>query len=167
VPFRRRGAILDEQLEAMGAAWTATPASHRGEFFRFDDVYVEPKPHRPGGPAMWFGGQRLHAALLRRIVRHGSGFHPFGRPTPDELSLLRRAMERAGRDPAELELVGGIRGRFPDARRTASIDEALEQVPPQLEAGYTAICFKPSMFTDDPGEVRALCERVVRAVAEM
>ena len=69
VPFTRRGAILDEQLEAMSAAWTDTPASHDGERFSFRDVYLEPKPHRPGGPAMWFGGQRLHEPLLRRIVR--------------------------------------------------------------------------------------------------
>jgi len=167
VPFRRRGAILDEQLEAMHAAWTQSPASYRGRHVSFQDVWLEPKPHRPGGPAMWFGGQSLHDALLRRIVRYGSGFHPFGSPTPAELDALRRAMEAAGRNPDELELVGGIRGRFPDERSIASIDEALEQVPPQLAAGYTAICFKPSMYTDDPAAVADLCRHVVRAIRQM
>ena len=167
VPFRRRGAILDEQLEAMHAAWTQSPASYRGRHVSFQDVWLEPKPHRPGGPAMWFGGQSLHDALLRRIVHYGSGFHPFGSPTPAELDALRRAMEAAGRNPDELELVGGIRGRFPDERSTASIDEALEQVPPQLAAGYTAICFKPSMYTDDPAAVADLCRHVVRAIRQM
>ena len=72
-------------------------------------------------------------------------------------------MTAAGRDPGELELVGGIRGRFSDPSATASIDEALEQVPAQLAAGYTAICFKPSMYTDDPARCRcpALCRRRV------
>src|SRR6478609_960115 len=92
VPFTRRGAILDEQLEAMSAAWTDTPASHDGERFPFRDVYLEPKPHRTGGPAMWFGGQHLHEPLLRRIVRYGDGFHPFGTPTPEELAPLRERM---------------------------------------------------------------------------
>ena len=64
-----------------------------------------------------------------------------------------------------MELVGGIRGRFPDDRSTASIDEALEQVPPQLEAGYTSICFKPSMYTDDPARVPELCRHVVERIA--
>jgi len=167
VPFTRRGAILDEQLEAMAVAWTDTPAGHDGERFSFRDVYVEPKPHRAGGPAMWFGGQRLHKPLLRRIVRYGDGFHPFGTPTPEELATLREAMRAAGRDPARLELVGGIRGRFPDHDATASIDEALEQVPAQLAAGYTSICFKPSMYTDDPAAVPELCRRVVAAIAAM
>jgi hypothetical protein len=116
---------------------------------------------------MWFGGQSLHEALLRRIVRYGSGFHPFGSPTPEELEALRRALSDAGRDPAGLELVGGIRGRFPDERSTASIDEALEQVPPQLAAGYTAICFKPSMYTDDPAAVPELCRHVVDSIRQM
>src|SRR6476620_3535531 len=35
VPFTERGAILDEQLEAMRAAWTDTPAAFAGRFFRF------------------------------------------------------------------------------------------------------------------------------------
>src|SRR4029077_13059158 len=137
-PSPRRGAILDEQLEAMAVAWTDTPAGHDGERFSFRDVYVEPKPHRAGGPAMWSGGQRLHKPLLRRIVRYGDGFHPFGTPTPEELATLREGMRQAGRDPAGLEMVGGIRGRFPDNDSTASIDEALEQVPAQLAAGYTS-----------------------------
>lgn len=116
---------------------------------------------------MWFGGQSLHDALLRRIVRYGSGFHPFGSPTPAELEALRRALVEGGRDPATLELVGGIRGRFPDEHSTASIDEALEQVPPQLAAGYTAICFKPSMYTDDPAAVPDLCRHVVDGIRRM
>ena len=58
-----------------------------------------------GGPRMWFGGQSLHPALLRRIVRYGSGFHPFGSPTPEELERLRAAMAEAGRDVAEMEMV--------------------------------------------------------------
>jgi len=167
VPFNHRGAILDEQLVAMRAAWTATPASFQGEHFRFRDAYLEPKAHRSGGPAMWFGGQRLHEPLLRRLVAFGDGFHPFGSPTADELAMLRKRLRDAGRDPDALELVGGIRGRFPDDHSTASIDEALEQVPPQLEAGYTAICFKPSMYTDDPDQVPALCRRVVERIAAM
>ena len=51
VPFHRRGAILDEQLEAMTTAWRDTPAAHAGEHFSFADVYLEPKPVRAPGTA--------------------------------------------------------------------------------------------------------------------
>jgi probable F420-dependent oxidoreductase len=164
VPFHERGAILDEQLAAMRAAWTQTPAAFSGRHFAFADVYCEPKPHRPDGPRMWFGGQSLHAALVRRIVRHGSGLHPFGRTTDEELDRLSAAMRAAGRDLSELELVGGIRGRFPAPDAVADLDEALAGVPEQLARGFTSICFKPSMFTDDPGRLDAVCRRVVAGV---
>jgi probable F420-dependent oxidoreductase len=164
VPFQARGAILDEQLEAMRAAWTQTPASFAGARFRFADVYCEPKPHRPGGPAMWFGGQSLHPALVRRIVRYGAGFHPFGTPTAGDLARLADALAAAGRDIADLELVGGIRGRFDGPDAVADLDEALESVPSQVARGFRSICFKPAMFTDDPGAVPEVCTRVVAAV---
>jgi probable F420-dependent oxidoreductase len=164
VPFAERGAILDEQLEAMRAAWTDTPAAFSGRHFTFRDVYCEPKPYHPDGPRMWFGGQTLHAALVRRIVRYGSGLHPFGRPTDADLDRLSAAMAAAGRDMAELELVGGIRGRFASPDALADLGEALADVPEQVARGFTSICFKPSMFTDDPAELEAVCRRVVAGV---
>ena len=165
VPFDRRGAILDEQLEAMAAAWRDTPAAHEGCHFRFADVYLEPKPFWRDGPRMWFGGQSLHPALLRRLVRYGHGFHPFGSPTPEELERLRTAMAEAGRDAGELEMVGGIRGTFVDERSVADLAQAAEGIPGQLAQGYTSICFKPSMFTDDIEQVGALCRELVARVA--
>jgi probable F420-dependent oxidoreductase len=167
VPFHQRGAILDEQLDAMAAAWRDTPAAYAGRHFRFSDVYLEPKPFRPEGPRMWFGGQSLHPALLRRLVRYGHGFHPFGSPAPAELEQLRAALAQAGRDSSELELVGGIRGRFASAASVADLAEAAEAIPGQLAQGYTSICFKPSMFTDDPAQVGPLCRDLVARVATL
>jgi probable F420-dependent oxidoreductase len=82
VPFRRRGALLDEQLAAWHAAWRESPASFAGEAYAFEDVWLEPKPFRPEGPRLWFGGDSLHPALLRRLVRYGSGWNPLGPPKP-------------------------------------------------------------------------------------
>jgi hypothetical protein len=49
----------------------------------------------------------------------------------------------------------------------ADLEEALAGVPDQLAGGFTSICFKPSMFTDDADEVPALCARVVDRVREL
>ena len=73
-----------------GRAWRDTPAPFHGEHFDFDDVYLEPKAYRPEGPRMWFGGMPLHEPVLRRLVRYGHGFHPFGTPTPEELARAAR-----------------------------------------------------------------------------
>lgn len=167
VPFGRRGRLLDEHLAVWKAAWGPSPASHRGEAYAFDDVFLEPKPWRPGGPRMWFGGESVAPWIVRRLVEHGHGLHPFGQPTADELRPLHDALRAAGRDPRELELVGGIRGRFPSDREPADLAEAAEAIPAQLDAGYTTICFKPSQFTDDPAEVPRLCRDLVARVERM
>ena len=162
VPWRARGALLDEHLAAWEVLWRDTPASFAGTHYSFDDVYFEPKPYRPGGPVLWFGGGSLHPALLRRLVRYGSGFHPLGQPAPDELERLRAAMAEAGRDFEQLELVGGVRGRFPDPASTADLDEALAAIPKQLERGFTSICIKPSQYLDDIRGFAPWCREVVR-----
>ncbi len=130
-------------------------------------VSLEPKPFRPEGPALWFGGQRLHDRLLRRIVEYGSGFNPLGSPTDEDLERLRRGMADAGRDVSELEMVGGTRGRFPDATSTADLGEALASIPAQLERGFTTICIKPSQFIDRRDEFPTFCREVVDRVAAM
>jgi probable F420-dependent oxidoreductase len=167
VPFAARGALLDEHLAAWRVLWSEEPASFAGRHYAFDDVSLEPKPLRPQGPRLWFGGQRLHDRLLRRLVTYGAGFNPLGPPSPEDLERLRVAMRSAGRGTDELEMVGGTRGRFPDAVSVADLDEALAAIPPQLAAGFTSICIKPSQFTDDPAAVGALCRTVVERVAGM
>jgi len=164
VPFRRRGALLDEHLVAWEAAWRSSPASYAGEAYAFEDVWVEPKPFRPDGPTLWFGGESLHPRLLRRLVRSGRGWNPLGAPKPGELEHLHDSLRKAGRDPGEVELVGGTRGVFPDDGRPAPLESALEQIPAQVERGFRTICVKPSQFTDDPGDVPRLLRETVRRV---
>ena len=167
VAFERRGELLDEHLEAWGVLWRDSPASFDGRHYRFADVWLEPKPFRTGGPALWFGGEHLHDRLLRRLVEFGSGFNPLGAPTDEELERLRIALVAAGRDAAELEMVGGTRGRFPSATSVADLEEALATIPAQLERGFTTICIKPSQFIDDPAAIGDWCRDVVERVAAL
>jgi probable F420-dependent oxidoreductase len=167
VPFETRGERLDEHLAAWARLWHGGPSTFHGRHYRFDDVFLQPGPWRSGGPTLWFGGVRLHDRLLRRLVRHGHGFNPFGRPSDEELERLRDAMAAAGRDVADLEIVGGVRGRFEDPTSIASLDEALERIPEQLARGCTTICVKPSQFTDDPDQVPSMLRRIVDRVAEL
>ena len=164
VPFERRGELLDDNLAAWRVLWRDTPASFEGAHYRFADVTLEPKPHRPGGPVLWFGGETVHPRLLRRLVEYGSGFNPLGRPSNEDLERLRSAMLEAGREMSELEMVGGTRGRFADSDGVADLDEALSSIPPQLERGFTTICIKPSQFIDDPDEICPFCRDVVQRV---
>jgi probable F420-dependent oxidoreductase len=167
VPFEKRGKILDEQLEALMRLWGPSPASFDGEFFAFRDVYSEPKPFRNGRPTMWFGGQRMHAPLLRRLVTYGDGFHPFGSPTDDDLAKLAAGLNEVGRDLTDLERIGGTRARFTGPDDVADIQESMATFGQQLAAGYTTFCMKPSQHTDDVAEVPQLCREMVRYVADL
>lgn len=167
VPFGQRGALLDEQLEVLAGCWAPGPVSYRGRFYSFDDVWVEPRPYRAEGPPLWFGGERMHPRLLRRLVRWGSGFNPLGAPSPADLDALRLGLVAAGREPDALEMVGGLRGRFAGPDVVADLEEALADLPGQLAAGFGTICFKPSMYIDDARDLAGFCRRLVARVAEI
>ena len=161
IPFSERGKILDEHLEAMSRLWRASPATFHGEYFSFDDVYSEPSPWRPEGPRMWFGGESMHPALIRRMARHGHGFHPFGAPTAEDRAMLAEGMAAVGRSIDELELVGGTRATFVGADDVADVDAAMADLGDQIAAGYTTFCMKPSQYTDDVADVPAVCRRMI------
>lgn len=165
VAFTERGARLDEQLAVWDACWRAAaagdPVSHQGRFWSFDDVWVSPGPAREAGPQLWFGGETLHDALLRRLVRYGSGYNPLGRPPAEDTERLAAALVAAGRPADALEMIGGTRARFPGPDACADLAETLEQLPAQVAQGFTTFCMKPSQFTDDPDAVGAFCREVV------
>jgi len=123
VDFHRRGEILDEQLDVWRQVWTTSPVAFHGRHYDFEDVWVEPKATRPGGPVLWFGGSTVHDAVARRLAKYGSGFNPLGRPSDQELRALDDALARRGAEPRRDRDGRGIRGRFVDANSVASLDE--------------------------------------------
>ena len=164
VPFAKRGEILDEQLEIWQQVWSTSPATFEGNHFTFHDVYLEPKPSSPTGPAMWFGGETLHPRLLDRLLAYGSGYHPLGRPTAADVTILREGLAAAGRSSLDMEMVGGTRVEFPDNTSVAPLPEALESIPPQLAMGFTTFCIKPSIFIDDRTDHARFCREVISRV---
>ncbi|WP_040835075.1 TIGR03619 family F420-dependent LLM class oxidoreductase [Nocardia brevicatena] len=72
---RTRGALLDEQLEAIITIWTRELAEYHGEFIDFDPMYAWPKPRQQPHPPIYIGGAE---AAARRAVRHGVGWIPNG-----------------------------------------------------------------------------------------
>ena len=149
VDFHQRGRILDEQLQVLETVWRDEPASHHGAHFDFDDIHVQPQPWRPDGPRLWFGGQSLHPALQRRLVRYGHGWNPLGTPSEADWDALRGAFAAHGREVADLELVGGTRAAFPDDHSPAPTEPMIDQVVAKVADGWTTICIKPSLYLDD------------------
>ena len=74
VPFKPRGAITNEYLEAIKLLWTQDAASYEGRFVSFRDVHTAPRPARSPHPPIWVGG--ASDAAMRRTVRYGDAWHP-------------------------------------------------------------------------------------------
>ena len=167
VPWAVRGELLDEHLEAWRLLWQPSPASFEGRHYRFENIYLEPKPFRPEGPTLWFGGSSMHPRLVRRIVAHGQGFAPMFSPTPEDFERLASAMIAAGRDISELEIAAWIAGRFRDDHSLADLDRALNVVPTLAKRGYSTIAIKPAQFVENPRDVGSLCRKFAAAASSL
>ena len=114
VPFEGRGARLDECIAALRAIWRGDPegVAFEGARISFPRVRVTPTPCRGSVPIV-VGGHTPAAA--RRAGRLGDGFFP-ARGSPEEIAALyrlaREEADRAGRDPAALELTVADSGLF-------------------------------------------------------
>ena len=154
-PFADRGAVTDEYLRAFIELWTAVNPSFDGQYVQFSDIIFLPKPVQQPHPPIWIGGQSR--AAMRRAARLGNAWHPVGAiPAaplePEELAsnlaYLHRHAERAGRDPAEIQVT--MKAPLYDAasdeaggrRRFSGAPEAmLQDIQAYAEAGVDQLIF--------------------------
>ncbi len=138
VPFAHRGARLDATLELCQKFWTEQRAAHESDEVSFEKIHCVPKPLQPGGVPLWISGT-LNPNVLRRIVRFGSGWIPWGPDAMDPiggLAKIREALEAGGRDakgfqvssylPVQQDATGGI-----------DVAATVAAVGPMTEAGIT------------------------------
>lgn len=72
VPLAERGRRTDEGIAVLRRLWTESSASYAGQFWRFSEVDLQPKPVQQPGPPIWVGGRS--DAALRRAGRLGDGW---------------------------------------------------------------------------------------------
>jgi len=69
-PMEEADGRFDESLEVMLKAWTSDqPWSHRGTYWRFDNVVVEPPTFQKPHPALWMGAGS--PASIRKVAALG------------------------------------------------------------------------------------------------
>ena len=99
VPWDRRVGRFLEILAICQALWTRDGLSFSGKHFTLDNVTMEPKPHRPGGPPIWIGGSGPTA--LREAARFDAWF-PTGPSVEffaEHFPKIQAAARAAGRKP--------------------------------------------------------------------
>ncbi len=133
VAFKERRAVVREKVLAMKALWTQDEAGFSGEHVRFEPSWSWPKPVQKPHPPLLIGGGG-GPKLFEAIADYADGWIPIGGAGLREaLPALRRAMESAGRDPAELSIVPF--GSLPDPGkieyyRSLGVSEIVFRVPP-------------------------------------
>ena len=112
VPFKERGARLDEYIRCLQALWGDDPVEFSGRFYSVPRSLFRPKPRQRPRLPIFIGGYA--AATVRRAATLCDGYIggnvPLARVVP-VVDELRAAVADAGRDPAGFRIVcrGAVR----------------------------------------------------------
>ncbi|MEU9420768.1 LLM class F420-dependent oxidoreductase [Streptomyces sp. NPDC048272] len=142
VDFERRGAVLDETLDALRVALGPQEyPDFEGETFSFRDLGQLPRPAQVRVP-VWVGGSS--PAALRRAAVRGDGWLPQGDPRerlPERIARIRELREAAGvTRPIEI----------------GAITEALYVGEPGWDTGRRALTGKAEALAESLREYAAL-----------
>lgn len=160
--FHQRGRLLDRTLEVCRTLWRDRRASYDAPDLHFSAIHQMPKPLRPDGVPIWVAGT-VNARVVDRLARYGAGWIPWGADAADPvagIARMRAAQAAAGRDPADLQVVG----RLPVVRTgdgSWDLDQTMAAVPALVAAGVTDLRAK----LPDPADPGAALDEVSRVVA--
>ena len=121
IPYRERGRRMNEMLESITALWAGDHVTYEGQFYRFDDLSIHPKPVQRPHPPIWIGGgtqpsEKIYGQqvdtirpVLRRIAKYASTWVPHSSATAamvaDDWAIIQEEMAGFGRDPGEMTKV--------------------------------------------------------------
>jgi len=88
---RVRGAMLDEGLAVLEAAWAEGPTDHHSTHYTVDDLMTGPRPAQDPRPPIWVAVRQGNQAPLRRAARY-EGVFPVDLAGPDELAEIVAAV---------------------------------------------------------------------------
>lgn len=152
--FKPRARVVKEWMEVLKAVWTQKKASFAGEFVRFKDIDVFPKPIQKPHPPLLYGA--LSEKGLRLVAESADGWLPLYLLPKEIRERKVKIMEyakRAGRRSSEIPVVAEqylsiSRDKQDAIRRTAKTFAAL--------SGFKKITYQ-RMKTNEQG-VRRLTE---------
>ncbi len=126
VPIADAEARFEESIALLLKCWTSEERfSHKGQFWIFNDIVVEPPPFRRPHPAVWMGAGSPRS--IRDVARRGFnlllGQYASPADIGDSIAVYRAAVEETGR-VYEATMVGVTRAFFV-AENDAERDEAL------------------------------------------
>ncbi len=176
-----RHRVLEDTVAACRALWSGSPASFESTTISFADLHLQPQPHTPGGPRVWFAS---HATpeLVDRVVRLGDGWLPW-MASDDEIretvTAIEAGMAAAGRDPGRLGVFGFLRpvaadgtplmpfGPPPADAPAPDLARSLEASAGTLAAGATVLGTPFSLLVPDLDDLDASLDRAGNVLADL
>jgi probable F420-dependent oxidoreductase len=154
---RRVGRFL-EGLRVMKALWTESSTTAHGEFWKLENVGMEPKPVQKPHPPVWIGAHS--EAAMRRAARHADGWMGAGSTDLgvffEEIARMREILAEEGRDAAT----------FPLSKRIyIAVDDDETKAREQLSACFGAFYGRPDVV--DSWGVYGSASRVLETLNQM
>jgi len=127
VPMEEADARFDECVEVMTRAWISdAPWSHRGKYWQFEDVAVEPPTAQKPHPPLWMGAgspasiKKVAALGYNLLLGQFDSFEEIG----EEVALFKAEVEARGRvfDPMSV----GVTRSLNIVTTAADYEKALE-----------------------------------------
>src|SRR5438477_4810219 len=113
VPMEEAEERFDESVQLLIRAWTSdVPWSHRGKYFQFDNVVVEPPTAQKPHPPLWMGAGRPQS--IKKVAELGYNllldqFAPIEQ-IGDRIALFKAEVEARGRrfDPMQVAVTRSV-----------------------------------------------------------
>ena len=128
VPMEEADERFKESLDVITKAFTCeTPFTHRGKYWRFDNVVVEPPTAQKPHPPFWMGAGS--ASSVRQVAERGYnmllGQHSLAEEILDQVAQFKAEVEMRGRifDPMQV----GVARAVHIAKDAADKEAALER----------------------------------------
>ncbi len=118
VPYKERGARMNEAIEVVKALWAGDNVTYEGKYYRVRNLTIDPKPAQKPHPPIWIGGgtqpsEKVYAQtvtnidpVLRRIAKYADTWVPHSSSTPEmvkgDWEKVQQFARELGRDPKRI-----------------------------------------------------------------
>jgi alkanesulfonate monooxygenase SsuD/methylene tetrahydromethanopterin reductase-like flavin-dependent oxidoreductase (luciferase family) len=161
VPYEDAGERFEESVALLLKCWTSEERfSHRGKYWSFNDIIVEPPPARKPHPAMWMGAGSPRS--IRDVARRGFnlllGHYATTEEVAECIAVYKAAVEESGRvfDPMMIGIARAIFVAENDQERDEALERRLANRVRQLKVAMHpdgTVHGGPDRTTGDPNEV--------------
>jgi alkanesulfonate monooxygenase SsuD/methylene tetrahydromethanopterin reductase-like flavin-dependent oxidoreductase (luciferase family) len=129
IPMEEAEARFDEALDVMTKSWTSNERfSHRGLYWQFEDIVVEPRPAQNPHPPLWMAAGS--ASSIRRVAERGANLlldqFATAELIGERIALFKKEVEARGRtfDPMSVAVARDAYVAKDDADRKAALARA-------------------------------------------